>query len=362
MKLILERRPNVSKRHMIMVPVLSALVGIVIGGIFLSLTGYNAIKVFTVMANTSYTTLYGITDTLASATPLILAGLAAAFAFRVNLYTIGAEGQLYAGAITGSAAGILFGASTPLVAIPAVIIAGAFGGMLWMFLPALFKVKYGTNEIITTLMFNFVALYLMRYLIYGAGTWWRDPESTNFPIGKEIGENAYLPRIGKWSVHWGFLVALLIALAVWFVLTRTRFGYNMRVLGDAPNAARYAGISVNRTTILVLLGSGALAGLAGGVEVAGRAHALDPNGLSIGIGYAGIIVAALARLNPWGVVFLAIAFGGLQNSAAALQTLGSDRVPIAIATILQGMILLLALAGEILVRNRIRFRKDEVTA
>lgn len=357
MKITLERRASVGARQMIAVPLLSALVGIGIGAIFLTITGHNAAKVYSVMAKTSFTTVYGITDTLASATPLILAGLAAAFAFRVNLYSIGAEGQIYVGAIAGSAAGIIFGSTTPLIAIPAVLLAGALGGTLWIFLPALFRARFGTNEIITTLMFNFVALYLMRYLIYGSATWWRDPESTNFPLGKPIGENAYLPRFGTWSVHWGFLVAILVTVVVWLLLTRTRFGFNMRILGDAPNAARYSGISVTRTTLLVLLGSGALAGIGGAIEVSGRAHALDPNGLAIGIGYAGIIVAALARLNPWGVVTLAILFGGLQNSASALQTLGADRVPIAIATMLQGMILLLALAGEILVRNHVRIRR-----
>lgn len=356
MRIVLERRPSVRTRHLIAVPVLSALLGTVVGGLFLTITGHNAMRVYSVMAKTSYTTLYGLTDTLATATPLILAGLAAAFAFRVNLYTIGAEGQLFVGAIFGTAAGIAFGTYSPMIAIPSVLVAGILGGMAWMLLPALFRSKFGTNEIITTLMFNFVALYLMRYLIYGASTWWRDPESTNFPIGKQMGANAWLPRFGRQSVHWGFVVAIVVALLIWFILSRTSFGFRMKVLGDAPNAARYAGISVAGTTLGVLLISGGLAGLAGAVEVAGRAHALDPNGLAIGIGYSGIIVAALARFNPWGVVVLAIAFGGLQNSASALQSLGSDRVPVSIAVMLQGMILLLALAGEILVKYRIRLR------
>ena len=356
MRVVLERRPSVRTRHLIAVPVLSALLGTVVGGIFLTITGHNAFKVYSVMAKTSYTTLYGITDTLATATPLILAGLAAAFAFRVNLYSIGAEGQIYLGAIFATGAGIAFGSMSPLIAIPSVLVAGVLGGMFWMFLPALFRARFGTNEIITTLMFNFVALYLMRYLIYGSSTWWRDPESTNFPIGKQMGANSWLPRFGRQSVHWGFIVAIVVVILIWFILNRSRFGFQMKVLGDAPNAARYAGISVAGTTLGVLLISGALAGLGGAIEVAGRAHALDPNGLAIGIGYSGIIVAALARFNPWGVVVLAIAFGGLQNSASALQSLGSERVPVSIAVMLQGMILLLALAGEILVKYRIRLR------
>jgi len=211
-------------------------------------------------------------------------------------------------------------------------------------------------------MFNFVALFLMRYLIYGASTYWRDPTSTNFPQGKKLDQNAWLPRFGTQSVHWGLVLALLTTVGIWFLLRKTRFGYQMKVLGDAPNAARYSGVPVKRMTFAVLIISGGLAGLAGASEVAGRAHALDPNGLAIGLGYAGIIVATLARLNPFGAVVIAIGFGGLQNSASALQSLGTDSVPSAIATTLQGLILLLALAGELFVRYRLKISKRSEVA
>ena len=235
--------------------------------------------------------------------------------------------------------------------------------MVWMTLPALFRAWFGTSEIITTLMFNFVALFLMRYLIYGSSTYWRDPTSTNFPQGKKIDQNAWLPRFGTQSIHWGLVLALVATVGIWFLLRKTRFGYQMKVLGDAPNAARYSGVPVKRMTFTVLIISGGLAGLAGASEVAGRAHALDPNGLAIGLGYAGIIVATLARLNPFGAVIIAIGFGGLQNSASALQSLGTESVPSAIATTLQGLILLLALAGELFVRYRLKISKRvEVSA
>ena len=253
--------------------------------------------------------------------------------------------------------GIAVGTSSSALAIPAVLIAGIVGGMVWMTLPALFRAWFGTSEIITTLMFNFVALFLMRYLIYGSSTYWRDPTSTNFPQGKKIDQNAWLPRFGTQSIHWGLVLALVATVGIWFLLRKTRFGYQMKVLGDAPNAARYSGVPVKRMTFTVLIISGGLAGLAGASEVAGRAHALDPNGLAIGLGYAGIIVATLARLNPFGAVIIAIGFGGLQNSASALQSLGTESVPSAIATTLQGLILLLALAGELFVRYRLKVSK-----
>ena len=360
MKISLERRRTVKPWHLIGVPLLSVIFGTIVGGLFLEATGHNAILVFKTMSETSYTTLYGIGDTLAAATPLIFTALAALVAFRVNLYSIGAEGQLFVGGIFASGVGIAVGNSA--LAIPTVLIAGIVGGVVWMTLPALFRAWFGTSEIITTLMFNFVALFLMRYLIYGASTYWRDPTSTNFPQGKKLDQNAWLPRFGTQSVHWGLVLALLTTVGIWFLLRKTRFGYQMKVLGDAPNAARYSGVPVKRMTFAVLIISGGLAGLAGASEVAGRAHALDPNGLAIGLGYAGIIVATLARLNPFGAVVIAIGFGGLQNSASALQSLGTDSVPSAIATTLQGLILLLALAGELFVRYRLKISKRSEVA
>ncbi|NBO08377.1 MAG: ABC transporter permease [Actinobacteria bacterium] len=189
MKISLERRRTVKPWHLIGVPLLSVIFGTIVGGLFLEATGHNAILVFKTMSETSYTTLYGIGDTLAAATPLIFTALAALVAFRVNLYSIGAEGQLFVGGIFASGVGIAVGNSA--LAIPAVLIAGIVGGVVWMTLPALFRAWFGTSEIITTLMFNFVALFLMRYLIYGASTYWRDPTSTNFPQGKKLDQNAW---------------------------------------------------------------------------------------------------------------------------------------------------------------------------
>ena len=359
MNISLERRGTSKPWLLVAVPIGSVLVGMMVGGLLLALTGHNPFTVYTAIAQASFTTLYGVSDTLTAATPLILTALAAALAFKVNLYQIGAEGQLYLGAIFSAAAGIALGGAPAFIALPLVILAGGVGGAAWIFLPALFRARFGTSEILTTLMFNFVALYLARYLIYDSASYWRDPTSKNFPQGKQLAPSTWLPQFGTQSVNWGLLISLLAVFAIWVLVNRTRFGYSMRVLGDAPNAARYSGIPVRRMTMSVLLISGALAGLAGATEVAGRAHALDPNGLAIGIGYAGIIVAALARLNPFGVVVIAIGFGGLQNSATSLQSLGADSVPPSIATLLQGIILLLALAGELFIRYRIRIRKEE---
>jgi general nucleoside transport system permease protein len=355
----LERRLSVPAGRRALVAVLSVAAALVLGAVFLVLAGFSPVVVYSEMFRAAFTSYYGITDSLAVAIPIILTGLAAAAAFRMRLYNIGAEGQLYVGAIFSTWAALAIAPGLPApVAIVIVLAAGALGGAVWILVPALARAYLGTSEIITTLLLNFVALYLMRYLIYGSASYWRDPASTNFPQGKPIPEEAYLPVFGLTRIHLGLGVALLAAALLWALLSRTRFGYDVRVVGDSEAAAWYAGIPIARTVVIVMLISGALAGLAGAGEVAGIAHALDPNGLAVNFGYTGIIVAALARSNPLVVVAVAVLLGGLQNAGTALQSIpGGGGVPVEVSFMLQGLILLCALAGELFVLYRLRLRR-----
>lgn len=350
----LERRSGTGVVQVLAVPVVSVIGGLLLGAVLLAATGHDPLAVYREMVAGTLTTSYGLADTITTAIPLVLAGLAAAVAFRVNLYNIGGEGQIYVGAIAATGATLWAGADAPaVVQIPLLLVAGAVGGALWVAVPALLRAWFGTNETITTLMLNLVALYLVQYLILGSHSYWRDPDSPTFPQGKPVPDAAQLPTFGTTSVHAGIVVALVAVAVVAFVLRRTRLGLDMKVMGDAPAAARYAGIGVRRTMLVVLLASGALAGLAGAVEIGGRTHQLDPNGTAVGFGYTGIIVAALARLSPAGVVVTAMLLGVLENSKSVLQTL-SDQVPLAITTMLEGAILIFAIGGEILVRHRLR--------
>ena len=355
----LERRLSVPAGRRTLVAVLSIAAALVLGAVFLVLAGFSPVVVYSEMFRAAFTSYYGITDSLAVAIPIILTGLAAAVAFRMRLYNIGAEGQLYVGAIFSTWAALAIAPGLPApVAIVIVLAFGALGGAVWILVPALARAYLGTSEIITTLLLNFVALYLMRYLIYGSASYWRDPASTNFPQGKPIPEEAYLPVFGLTRIHLGLGVALLAAALLWALLSRTRFGYDVRVVGDSEAAAWYAGIPIARTVVVVMLISGALAGLAGAGEVAGIAHALDPNGLAVNFGYTGIIVAALARSNPLVVVAVAVLLGGLQNAGTALQSIpGGGGVPVEVSFMLQGLILLCALAGELFVLYRLRLRR-----
>jgi general nucleoside transport system permease protein len=354
----LEPRSDVSPAVLLAVPVVSIVVALLIGAIFLSAIGLAPLAVYREILRVSYTTGYGIADTLVAASALILTGLAAAAAFRFKLYNIGGEGQLYVGAIAAAGVGLWLGeGSSAAVTIPLVLVAGAVGGMLWIAIPAIARAYLNTSEIITSLLLNYVALSLLQYLIFGANTPWRDPDSPTFPRGAPLPEPAVFPRFGDTRVHLGLAVAVLAALVVAVIITRTRWGFHWRIFGDSPAAARYAGISSKQVIIVVLLVSGALAGLAGAGEVAGRAGRLDPNGLVLNLGYNGIIVAALARYNPLAVVPVGVLLGGILNAGPALQSLPGQNVPTAISTTLTGAILVVALAGELFVRYRVRRRE-----
>jgi simple sugar transport system permease protein len=321
-------------------------------------SGYRPLSVYRALFDASFTSWYGITDSLAAASPLILTGLAAALTFRMKLFNIGAEGQLYVGAIGASWAGLALAPDLPRVPAALVILAaGAVAGALWMLPAAVCRAWLGTSEIITTLMLTFVGLFLMRYLIFGSSSYWRDPLATNFPQGRRIDPGVRFESFGTTRVHWGLLVGIAAVVVVWVLIRYTRVGFAMDVVGSSPAAARYAGIPVRRTILTSLLLSGALAGLAGAAEVGGRAFALDPNGLQLGLGFTGIVVAALGRYNPWGVVIVALLLGGLRNAGVALQSISGNSVPDEVSLMLQGAILLFATGGEVFVRHRLVVRR-----
>jgi general nucleoside transport system permease protein len=362
-RLKLERRTEVSTGVLVAVPVLSILAALIVGGVFLSAIGLAPAAVYREILRVSYTTGYGIADTMVSASALILTGLAAAVAFRFKLYNIGGEGQLYVGAIAASGVALVLGEGTPApVMLVLVILAGAAGGLAWAAVPAIARAWLNTSEIIVSLLLNYVALSLLQYLIFGAPTMWRDPDSPTFPRGAPIPSEALFPRWGTTRVHLGLAIAVVAAVVLYLVITRTRWGFRWRVFGDSPAAARYAGIDSRRVILVVLLLSGALAGLAGAGEVAGRAGRLDPNGLVLNLGYNGIIVAALARYNPLAVLPVGVLLGGILNAGPALQSLPGQNVPVAISTTLTGAILLFALAGELFVRYRITRTSGELAS
>ena len=349
-----ERRLRQPRWLSVAVPIGSLVAALVLGAIVLGITGRNPLTTYRRIFDTAFGSQAAWSSTLISATPLAFTGLCAAVAFRMGVINIGGEGQLFGGAIGAAWAGIALGDQSPWVVFVAMLVAGALGGMFFALIAGVLRARFHTNEIITTLMLNYVAGIVLNHLIFNSKSYWRDPKSFGFPAGKPIGKAAWWKSvtIGDVVVPRGFLLAVLVGVVVWLLYRTTRFGFEVSVIADSPSTARYAGIRTSRTIIAVMALSGALAGLGGASDVGDFRHLLDAKGLQLaGYGYTGIVVAALARLNPLGTLVVAALIGGLTNAGYALQ--GPD-FPSGLVGALQGLILFTAVAGEVLVRYRIR--------
>jgi len=357
-RFIVEPRGLASNKLKLFVPIASVFAALVVSGIFLLVTGENPIEVYAKMVDASFGTPRGVAETLISTTPLILVGVAAAIAFKMQVWNIGGEGQFLIGAVFAAGVAIWIGDGMPAaIALPLVILAGGIGGAFWASVSAVPLVYLGTNEIITTLMLNFIAINFVNFLIFGSSSPWRDPAVSTFPSGRPIPGTARLPEFFQ-RLDVGIFIAVGLAFIAWYLMGKTRWGFAVRIVGDSPNTALYAGIGVPQKILGVFLLSGAYAGFAGGLFVSGPVGALDPRSLILGLGFTGIIVAALARLNLIAVIPVALLMGALNNSGPALQSIG---VPTATVTMLQGAILLFAVAGEFFIANRIR-RPETVSA
>lgn len=292
-----------------------------------------------------------IIEVLVKSTPLLLTGAAVTFAFAGGFWNIGAEGQLLAGATAATAIGLQMEGASPLVALPLMIAGGFVAGMAWVLIPALMRVKLAIDEVVTTLLLNSVALLGVSALLNGP---WRNPIS-QWPQSPEIAAAAIFPRlIPRSRLHLGFILAIVIILVMWFVLSRTAFGLRMRAVGMSPHAARFAGIRVERTLLISALVSGGVAGLAGVSEVAGiHFHLIDA--ISAGSGYTGIIVATLGGLNPWGAGVAALFIGVIDTGAQSVsRALG---VPVYLGDVILATLLLVTLAMLLLQRYRIRWER-----
>jgi general nucleoside transport system permease protein len=360
-----ERRLAQPRWLSLAVPIGSVIVAFGVMTIVLLLTHHSPGHTFRRIVDTGFLGSQSLNGTFIAATPLLFTGLCAAVAFRMQLFNIGGEGQLYFGAILGAAAGIAFGNHSGWVSIPAMIGAGAVGGAALALVPAILRAFLSTNEIITSLMLNYVGALIISYLIFDSESYWRDtssPTAKVFPQGKNLPEAANWPvaHVGPLALPFGLLLGAVIALFVWLLYTRTRFGFEVQVIGDSPRAASYAGMRTRRKILAVMALSGAIAGIGGASQDGDFRHTLDPRGLTTaGYGYAGIVIAALARYNPFAVVLVAFILGGIQNAGYALQ--GAD-FPSGLVGVLQGLILFCALGGELLIRYRVRFARSRPAA
>lgn len=329
--------------------------------IVLLATGHDPLETYRRLFDSAFFADGALTSTLVFCTPIIFTGLAAAAAFRMQLYNIGGEGQFYFGAIAGVGIALYLGdkgvESTPVFVL-AMVLAGMVAGAAWAAIPGILRAFFKTNEIITSLMLNYVAGLFLTYLIIDSKSYWRDLESfegQTFPLGKSIPEEAKWPSwdIGSLVVPLGFGIAVVVAVLLWATYTRTRFGFELQVIGDSQRTARFAGMRLRRKILAVMCISGAIAGIGGASYEGDFAYQIDPTGLQASFfGYTGIVVAALAAYNPLAVVPVGFLLGGLQNAGFTLQ--GAD-FPSGLVGVMQGLILFCALGGEVLVRYRVRF-------
>ena len=347
--LTLEPRNSISTSFQILSPVLALLLTLISGLIVFTILGHPPFKALYAFFIVPINNVYGISELLVKASPLILIALGLAVGFRANVWNIGAEGQLIFGALIGSILPIYFSDSSNSLMLPLMLLMGIFGGMFWAGIPAYLKIRFNTNEILTSLMLTYVATLLLSFLVHGP---WRDPQGFNFPESVLFPDVATLPVI--WSgtrAHLGILLTFIAVIVIWWMLSRSLTGFKLRVYGEAPKAASYAGFRQSDMIRYSLLVSGGLAGLAGVIEVAGPIGQLQPN-ISPGYGFTAIIVAFLGRLHPVGIVF-----GGL---VLALSYLGGESVQISmglpkgIAGVFQGLLLFYLLACDVLTRYKLR--------
>lgn len=324
----------------------AVLAGLAILALGLSLAGYDAAAALAAMWHGAFGSWYALTSaTLVRAIPLITIGLGIALAFRTGALNIGAEGQLYAGAILATWVGLHLQGWPRLPAVAMVLLAGVVGGGLWSLVPAWLKWRFGVLEVISTLMLNFVAEALTSLMVQGP----LQEARRVYPQSDPIATAAQLPLIPGTRLHWGFVLALFLAALLWFLFRRTVWGFQLRATGASPGAAEVSGrINVGRVAAAALIGSGMLAGLAGSMEVSGVSYALFQS-LSPGYGFTAIAVALLARLEPRAIVVTGILFAALETGAAGMQR--DAGVPAVVVYVVEAVIILVVLVADAKLRR-----------
>jgi simple sugar transport system permease protein len=344
----LERRTEPSVVMRLASPLLAAAAMLLTGYILFSLLGKSPQTAFVVFFIEPVTSLYGVSELLLKATPLMLCALGLAIGFRSNVWNIGAEGQFIIGALAGGSVA-LFASGLGAWALPFMLLAGVLGGMAWAAIAAFLRTRFNTNEILVTLMLVYIAQLLLSYVVHGP---WRDPAGFNFPQSQAFDDNELLPLLFEGArLNASFPLAILLALLAWFFVGKTFAGYRMRVAGLAPAAAAYAGYSEKRNVWLALMISGGAAGLAGISEVAGPIGLLSPE-ISPGYGFAAIIVAFVGRLHPLGIVLASLLMSLLYLGGEAAQI--ELQLPASITALFQGVLLFYLLAADLFITFRLR--------
>jgi simple sugar transport system permease protein len=331
------------------VPFLAVFTALVIGAVVIAFTGKDWLAAYIGLWEGSFGSLRAIENTVVKSTPYIIAGLGVALGFKAGLFNIGAEGQLYAGALLAVLVGFGLAGLPPLLHVPLAIAAGALGGFIWGAIPGILKARAGAHEVINTIMMNYIAIFMAAWLIKSREPFLLgDPADSSRTRTRPVADSAMLPSIeglGGVELHGGIMMAGILVLLVYWLLYHTTIGFELRTVGANAAAARYAGIRVPHTIVLAMGLSGMLAGLAGAGEVLGRQGALTADFLS-GLGFDSIAVALLARSNPIAVVAAGLLWGGLLSGARQMQV--SAGLPIDLIKVVQALIIMFVAADQII--------------
>jgi len=348
-----------SAGNTMLVPILAVLTALVVGGIVIATVGGNPFYAYLGLFQGAFGSAKAWSETAVWASPYIFAGLAVALAFKGGLFNIGAEGQLALGAVVAAWIGYalpdMLGISLPVIIhLPLAILLGVLAGALWGAIPGALKAYTGGHEVINTIMMNYIALNMVSYLLNGP---MKDKSPGNVVARTPpIAESArFTPIFEGFRIHWGFVLALAVAVFIWWLLWKTTLGYEIRTVGLNPDAAQYAGINVKRTIVLTMALSGALAGLAGVIEVTGLNYRHEL-GFSVGYGFDAIAIALLGKTHPAGVVLGAIIFAGMRNGATRMQFL--TQIPVDVISVIQALILLFV-AADAIIRYIYRIKAQE---
>jgi len=344
-------RDELKKGQSFLILVLSLIAGLAAISIIFLLSGVNPLFAMYKIFKGSFGSMYGFKETLTKAIPLILTGGGLALAFRAKFWNIGAEGQILMGAIFGTWVGLNWGPHLPFyLAIPLIFSAGFLGGALLGMIPAVLKIKFAINEVISTLMLNYICAEFLTLLIVGP---WKGKTKYGFPYTDDLPESCILSLFPGSRIHYVTLILALLSLVILGILIyKSRFGYEVRVIGENPDAGKYAGINFFKTTLIIMAISGGTAGLAGIGEVAGIHHYLTyPASISSGYGFTAIIVAWLAKLNPFYVVISGIFFAGILVGGDAIQI--SLGLPAATVQVFNGILLVFLIMGDYFLKNKV---------
>ncbi len=352
MKLFVEKRNATSRTFMLTAPFLSVLIALSVAGLLLLAAGVNPLAAYRDIIVEALGSVYGLSETLVKTTPLIFTGLAVSLAFRMQIWNIGAEGQLYMGACGASYVALFSGIENHALMISCMFLAAALFGGCWGGVAGFLRARLRVNEVIVTLLMNYIAILWVDYLIYGP---WKDPKGFNFPLTAQFADAARLTQYFDTRLHSGFFLGLFMALLLYVFMERTIWGYEIKVIGSNPAAARYAGMKTGAAIFLVLFLSGAIAGVAGFSEVAGLQGRLQ-HGISPGYGYTAIIIAWLAKRSAIGVVIVSFLMGVLLVGGDSLQLFW--QLPVAFVYTFQGLILFFLLGSDFFVRYRVRLRRE----